>query len=110
MPVASLRALLARAIDYAGLFPPAKLALEPALQNYAAYVRTTEAWMLGAFILPVSEFGAAAQGLAQFDAAYPLRASALGPKSDEEESFFVSLTAAMESIASFRSAFGVSVE
>ena len=30
----SLRALLAHAIDYAGLFPPANLALEPALKNY----------------------------------------------------------------------------
>jgi hypothetical protein len=30
MPAASLRALLENAIDYAGLFPPAELALEPA--------------------------------------------------------------------------------
>ena len=44
----SLRALLAHAIDYAGLFPPANLALEPALKNYAEYIRTPDAWMLGA--------------------------------------------------------------
>ena len=38
MATASLRALLTQAIDYAGLFPPAELALEPALKNHAAFV------------------------------------------------------------------------
>jgi hypothetical protein len=102
----SLRALLAHSIDYAGLFPPANLALEPALQNYAEYIRTPDAWMLGAFILPVAEFAAAARGLSQFDSDHPLRISALGPKTDSAEAFQASLTAAMESIASFRSVCG----
>ena len=47
MPVAALRALLENAIDYAGLFPPADLALEQALKNQAAYVRSPDRWMLG---------------------------------------------------------------
>jgi hypothetical protein len=98
-----LRALLGHAIDYAGLFPPANLALEPALKNYAEYIRTPDAWMLGAFILPVAEFAAAVRGLSQFDGTHPLRISALGPKTDSVESFQTSLAAAMESIASFRS-------
>jgi hypothetical protein len=102
----SLRALLAHAIDYAGLFPPASLALEPALQNYAEYIRTPDAWMLGAFILPVTEFAAAARGLPQFDSDHPLRISALGPKTDSAEAFQISLAAAMDSIASFRSMSG----
>jgi hypothetical protein len=102
----SLRALLAHAIDYAGLFPPASLALEPALRNYADYIRTPDAWMLGAFILPVAEFGAAARGLSQFDRNHPLRISALGPKTDNAETFQASLVAAMESVASFRSTSG----
>ena len=37
---ASLRALLAHTIDYAGMFPPCQLALEPALKNQAEYLRT----------------------------------------------------------------------
>jgi hypothetical protein len=102
----SLRALLSQAIDYAGLFPPASLALEPALRNYAAYIQTPDAWMLGAFILPLAEFGAAARGLSQFDGNHPLRISALGPKTDSVETFQASLVAAMESIASFRSMSG----
>ena len=102
----SLRALLAHAIDYAGLFPPASLALEPALRNYADYIRTPDASMLGAFILPVAEFGAAARGLSQFDSNHPLRISGLGPKTDNAETFQASLVTAMESIASFRSLSG----
>ena len=106
MPAASLRALLAHAIDYAGLFPPANLPLEPALQNHASYIRLEDAWMLGAFILPVAEFAAAGRGFSQFDGDHPLRVSALGPKTDSAETFRASLGAAMESIASFRSMAG----
>jgi hypothetical protein len=100
-----LRALLASSIDYAGLFPPAKLALEPALQNHAQYVRDPDSWMLGAFILPVTEFAAAGQGLAGFDREHPLRISALGPKTDNAVAFLDALAAAMESIASFRATY-----
>ena len=66
MPAAALRALLEHAIDYAGLFPPADLALEPALENQAGYVRSPDRWMLGAFILPVGKFNAAAAQLGLF--------------------------------------------
>jgi hypothetical protein len=106
MPAASIRALLARAIDYAGLFPPASLALEPALGNYADYIRTPDAWMLGAFILPVAEFGAAARSLSQFDRENPLRLSALGPKTDSAETFRAAFPAVMDAISCFQKNFG----
>lgn len=104
--ITAIRALLAQAIDYAGLFPPASLALEPALRNYADYIRTSDVWMLGAFILPVAEFAAAARSVSQFDQQNPLRLSALGPKSDSVETFRTALPAAMEAIHSFRGNFG----
>src|SRR6476620_4866382 len=63
----SLRALLARSIDYAGIFPPCQLELEPALKNQAQYLRTADAWMLSAIVLPVQQFGAAKQLLTEFD-------------------------------------------
>jgi hypothetical protein len=102
MSPASLRALLAHSIDYAGLFPPANLELEPALRNYAEYTRAPEAWMLGPFILPVAQFDAAARGLSQFAKKFPLRVSALGPRTDSAQAFVQSVAAAMDSIASFR--------
>jgi len=103
MPVGSLRALLTQAIDYAGLFPPASLPLEPAMQNHASYVRDADSWMLGAFILPIAQFEEAAHGLSQFDREHRLRISALGPKTDNAEAFVASLGAAIETIESFRS-------
>jgi hypothetical protein len=101
MPAASLRALLDRSIDYAGLFPPANLELAPALENYAGYVRLPDAWMLSTFVLPVAEFDAAARSLSRFDAQYPLRISALGPRTDNAEAFLQSLCATADLIAAF---------
>ncbi len=53
----TLRTLLEGLIDYAGLFPPAALALEPALEHYARYTMGPEAFALGRFICPVSAIG-----------------------------------------------------
>ncbi len=49
-----LRALLAGAIDYAGLFPPARLELDEAIRHYARYRQEADAWMLGRFVLPAA--------------------------------------------------------
>lgn len=49
-----LRSLLSGLIDYAGLFPPAKLAMQPAIDSFARDVRSEHAWMLGRFICTVS--------------------------------------------------------
>jgi hypothetical protein len=51
---ASLRALLTGLVDYAGLFPPAKLSLDQAIRNYARYRREADAWMLGRFVVPAA--------------------------------------------------------
>src|SRR5437773_11610834 len=84
---ASLRELLAHSIDYAGMFPPCQLKLEPALKNQAQYLRTPDAWMLSAFVLPVDQFGAAKQLLSEFDPLHPLRVSALGSKTENAGMF-----------------------
>lgn len=47
-----LRALLAGAIDYAGLFPPAALPMDQAAANYEAYRISARAWALGRFVAP----------------------------------------------------------
>jgi hypothetical protein len=49
-----LRALLEGAIDYAGLFPPARLGLDEAVRNYARYRQEADAWMLGRFVVPAA--------------------------------------------------------
>lgn len=51
----SIRALLAGAIDYAGLFPPAGLSMSEAVINYATYRNSNFNWMLGRFVLSVAQ-------------------------------------------------------
>lgn len=50
----SLRILLESLIDYAGLFPPAALSMEKAVENYARYRRGPFAWALGRFVVPAA--------------------------------------------------------
>jgi hypothetical protein len=100
MQPASLRALLTHSIDYAGMFPPCSLGLEPALRNQAKYVRSPDAWMLGAFVLSIEQFNATKQLLSQFDAQHPLRVAALGPKTAGVDAFLEALEEADAAIRS----------
>ncbi len=45
-----LRALLSESIDYAGTFPPARLSLGHALENFARYQSHPEGWMLARIV------------------------------------------------------------
>ena len=100
MPIASLQALLKHSIDYAGMFPPCSLDLEPALQNQAEYVRSPDEWMLGAFVLSVEQFDAAKQLLPRFDPLHPLRVAALGPRTENADAFLAALEKADAAIGS----------
>ena len=100
MPTESLRALLAHSIDFAGMFPPCSLGLEPALKNQAEYVRAPDAWMLGAFVLSAERFDATKQLLSQFDDQHPLRVAALGPKTVSADGFLEALDNAEAAIRS----------
>lgn len=50
----SLRVLLTRIVDYAGLFPPSQVSMAVAVQNYAEYLKNEYSWILGRFIVPVA--------------------------------------------------------
>src|SRR6266487_1224702 len=83
------------------MFPPCALALEPALQNQAKYVRSTEVWMLNGFVLPVEQIEAATQFFSEFDPQHPLRVAALGPKTTSADAFRGKLEYATTAIRSF---------
>jgi hypothetical protein len=100
MVTGSLRALLAHSIDYAGMFPPCSLGLDAALANQAEYVRSSDAWMLNAFVLSTGQFDATRQLLSQFDAQHPLCVAALGPKSANVDAFLEALDDADAAIRS----------
>ncbi len=62
--------LLREAIDYAGLFPPAALAMGPAVEEYARYLRGDDRWALGRFVVPATRL----DEMAVAAATIPLRA------------------------------------
>jgi hypothetical protein len=100
MPTAALQALLAHSVDYAGMFPPCSLALEPALQNQGEYVHSSDAWMLGTFVLPVEQFDVVKQLLSPFNPLHPLRVAALGSKPGNADTFLAALEKADAAICS----------
>jgi len=76
----TLHALLHTIVDYAGLFPPAGLAMDEAVRHYAACRRDAHAWMLGRFVAPAArldELAAAMRVAAAAGPEHPWRVSAL---------------------------------
>lgn len=65
-------------IDYAGLFPPAKLPFQQAVSEYLQHRQQKETWMLGRFICPVGQVSALSPFREQLShASTPLRLSIL---------------------------------
>ena len=63
-PASSVRVLLERLVDYAGLFPPAALPMSSAADAFAAYRRSPDAWALGRFVVPVARLNELADTVA----------------------------------------------
>ena len=104
---AALEALLTEMIDYAGLFPPAELPLDKAVQNYAAYRQEPEGWMLGRFVCPAARLGElvpAAQHL--FTGERPLRLAVTAGPVRDFESLVSRCAEARAAIERFRAAAG----
>lgn len=75
----AFRAFMSELIDYAGLFPPARLDLDTAIRNFARYRDQDEAWMLGRFIIPAGQLAQLAPYVAGLSAGgdVPLRLTVL---------------------------------
>ena len=68
--MSSARAFLNGIIDYAGLFPPARLTMDDAVREYARYRQSEDKDLLGRFILPSSrldEFSSASRSFLSTD-------------------------------------------
>src|SRR5579875_1465887 len=97
----SLRVFLARLIDYAGLFPPASLSLDPAIRNYAAYQKDGGDWMLGRFIIPASRINELEPYISLFSSSSPLPLSVTGSRSKSAEACLSRLREELEIVADF---------
>ncbi|UCF67091.1 MAG: hypothetical protein JSV80_15115 [Acidobacteriota bacterium] len=97
----SLKVLLRKLIDYAGLFPPARLPLDEAIGNYARYRRQPEAWMLGRFICPASRLEPLEQHAALLDGGQPFAFSVLASGGIDQPVLLETLRADLEAINRF---------
>src|SRR5687767_13479617 len=98
----SLRALLTGLIDYAGLFPPAKLAMEEAARNYFRFRGGPDGWMLGRFLCPAArlqEFSPLLRELA--GSGPPVTLSVLGRGGQTTEEFYEGMTQDVRDVAEF---------
>ncbi|MBL8880071.1 MAG: hypothetical protein JNG88_13210 [Phycisphaerales bacterium] len=102
---AGLRTLLNGILDYAGLFPPASLALDAAARNYAAYLAGADRWMLSRFICPTAALGDLSKFVSLFEAE-PLRLSALGRGAETTSAFLNNLRDDLAAMRSFADAHG----
>jgi hypothetical protein len=59
----ALSHLLAKSIDYAGVFPPSNLSLSDALAMFNQYRHGRESWIVGSIVLPINVLGEVAQQL-----------------------------------------------
>jgi hypothetical protein len=104
--VAGLRALLDGIIDYAGLFPPARLPLEQAVRNYLRYRRDPESWMLARFVCPatrLAELSALLNEIGQGEAPVPL--AVLGRGGDTPRELGEGLVEDLKAILALRQRF-----
>ncbi len=107
----SLWALLEGVIDYAGLFPPAKLPLDQALRNYARYRREPEGWMLGRFVCPATRLAELVLFHDElFAAGPPFVFSVLGRGGATPDDFLSGLRDDLRDISAFRDRHGAAVE
>jgi hypothetical protein len=102
-----LKALLDGVLDYAGLFPPAKLSLPEAVRTYARCRESQQSWMLARFICPISLFANLCQLLEDLEPAEPWSISALGGRSDDAQEFDRIVSSDMQAIAEFRSPYAI---
>lgn len=97
----AVRAAFAQLIDYAGLFPPAKLDMATALGEYTNARRGPFAWMLGRFIVAASRIpdllDAPANG-------YPLSLSVIVDAGTDARTWLPSLQQTLDELARLHSA------
>ena len=83
----SLQTLMNGLIDYAGLFPPAKLPLNEAVAEYISHFKDNKKWILGRFIMPVSQLKDLEEFIPKFDGIGTLKLSVLGGQTSSDKEF-----------------------
>ena len=95
----SVRAAFGALVDYAGLFPPAKLGMADAVAEYDAARRGPHAWMLGRFIVPASRLPELIEAAAGREA---FALSGIGDAETDPRRWFGSAQRSLGDVAGYR--------
>lgn len=96
--------LLHGVIDYAGLFPPAKLGMREAVENYCEYVSGADSWIVSRFVCPASRLMELEQQLSRIEVPDCLPFAVTGTGGKDLEEFHASLERDVESMNRFEEA------
>src|SRR5437588_10803041 len=99
---ATVRALMEKLIDSAGMFPPARLPMGEALRHYTRLAATPDAWMLGRFVCPAARLGELFDRARTDGAPRPLRITSLGRGGRDLGELRENLSADLHDIEPFR--------
>jgi hypothetical protein len=96
------KSLLEGIIDYAGLFPPAKLPMDVAFARFVEHRTSDDGWMLARFVCPAARLTELEPLIEEADSSQlPIAVSVLGRGGDTLESFLESVEQDTASIAGF---------
>ena len=88
----NIQAFAGQLIDYAGLFPPASLSLDEAVDNFSRYQSSEDAWVLSRFICPVGKLKQLHTHMDEFSKKSPLNLSILCRPGSDRQDFLTKLS------------------
>ena len=83
----ALNTLLDNVIDYAGLFPPAKLSMEDAVSEYLELLNSPESWLVSRFVCPAARLSELADELEAQKAEIGFGITVIGTGGDDANAF-----------------------
>ncbi|MEM6337449.1 MAG: hypothetical protein AAF752_12840 [Bacteroidota bacterium] len=106
---AALSHFMAGLIDYAGLFPPARLALPDAVATYARHLGSDHAQIVGPFVIPASRLADLDAHAGVFSTEHPWQFSVLVGRQGGMGDFAERLRTDLERVARFEKNYGDAV-
>ena len=106
----SLRTFMDGLIDYAGLFPPADLPLNEAIDEYISHIKNDNARMLSRFIIHTSKLNDLDEFISLFANIGPLRLSVLGGGGNNDDEYLNKINQNIANINNYREKQGNKIE
>jgi hypothetical protein len=99
--------MMAEIIDYAGLFPPARLPMSEALDRYLRHIGGPDGWLLATFVCPAGRLDELAPLLGRLEPdRQPLRLAVLGRGGDTADAFIAGIESDLLAMERFTAAHG----